>query len=55
MENIWIFILFGVAFGAGTSIGNRIIAVLDEWINISIDYIFDRFVYNDKKDEETWN
>lgn len=28
MENIWIFILLGVAFGSGTSIGNRIIAIL---------------------------
>lgn len=55
MENIWIFILFGTAFGAGIGIGKEIVTILNEWLNISIDYIFNKFIYDGKEDEEKWN
>lgn len=47
MENIFIVLLLGVAFGVGTRIGNGIMGALNSFFNISIDYLADKLTYEE--------
>ena len=42
MENIFIVLLFGIAFGVRACIGSGIIGALNSFFNISIDYLADK-------------